>query len=118
MDFQGLFATADDVLRLSPEELGIGMLPLLVELSADSGLDPGELQARIASDTSNAFPLANYPPSRREEVRHAVLRAWQWLCREGLVVEAPPGIGGFRWRISDDAVNLARASNPIAAVRN
>ena len=118
MDFQGLFATADEVLRLSPEELGVSMLPLLVELSGESGLDLGELQARIASDTPTALPLAQYPPSRREEVRQAVMRAWHWLRREGLIVETPPGVGGFLWRISEDAVALAGASDPIAAVRN
>ncbi|WP_342107968.1 abortive infection family protein [Methylobacterium sp. SI9] len=118
MKFQDLFATPDEVLRLSPEQLGVGMLPLLVELSGESGLDPGELQARIAGNTPNVLSLAEYPPSRREEVRNAVMRAWQWLCREWLVVEAPPGVGGFRWRLSEDAIALAGARDPLTAVKN
>lgn len=118
MNFQDLFPTPEGVLELRPEELGVRMLPLLAELSAEYGLDPGELQNRVASDASNALPLAHYPLSARRGIREAIMRAWQWLRKEGLVVDTPEGVGGFRWRISDDAIDLSRSSNPLAAIRN
>jgi hypothetical protein len=117
MDFRGLFATADEVLRLSPEDSASACCRFSSNCPARAVLIQ-ELQARIASDTPNAFPLTQYPPSRREEVRRAVMRAWNWLRGEGLVVETPPGVGGFLWRVSEDAVALAGASDSIAAVRN
>lgn len=118
MKFQDLFPTPAGVLELRPEELGVRMLPLLAELSAENGLDPGELQSRIAGDAHNAFPLAHYPLHARKGIRDALMRAWQWLRKEDLVVDTPQGVGGFLWRLSDDAIEHSRSRDPLAAVRN
>ena len=118
MEFQCLFPVAEEVLRLSPQELGIGMLPLLVDLSAETGLDLDELKERIAGESLTAFPLATYPSQHRAGIRDAVTRAWQWLRREGLVIETPPGVGGFHFRLSELGVAIARAPDPIVAIKN
>src|SRR5215203_1417794 len=120
MDFQLLFPTAEDVLQLSPQQLGARMLPLLAKLEQSSGpgLDFSELQERIASDSLIAFPLANYPPHRRPDVRNAVWHAGQWLQLKGLVVERPLGAGGKRWQLSDEGRAFARAPDPLVAIKN
>lgn len=118
MEFQRLFPSADDVLGLTPEELGARMLPFLAVDQERRGLDPGDLASRIAGDGMAFLAAACYPIEHRAKIAEAVYAAWEWLQREGLVGEARQGAGGFRWRLSDRGRRIASSKHPLHAVRN
>ena len=115
MEFQAIFPTADDVVRLQPEELGKRMLPVLRNWPEGHMFAIGELLERVAGDRSNAFALASYPADRRQEVRDALEDAWRGLEREGAIEPntAGPSPSRLSRRASDYAAELAKSlENP------
>jgi hypothetical protein len=81
--------SADSLLALPPEDLGMILLPLV--------------QAeRTRNVTTSHFdvPLFNanspeYPNNKRSAVFYAIAEAWQWLLNEGLLMVAPDQPNGF-----------------------
>lgn len=66
-----LIPEADVVVALEPDELGRRMLPLLANWPAGHAFGLTELLTRVAGDEPCAFPMGNYPPNRRAEIREA-----------------------------------------------
>ena len=80
----------ETLLELQPEELaGAILLDILTN----------PRPARPYDFIQQLFPLhrEHYPPERKDEVSQAILEAWNWLVREGLLVEehSPSGPRDF-----------------------
>ena len=117
MEFQAIFPTADDVMALEPEALGIRMLPVLRNWPEGHMFAIGELLERVAGDRGNAFPLASYPAERRQKVREVIEDAWRWLEREGAI--EPNRHGGSPSRLSSLGRKLALDANAATlAIKN
>jgi uncharacterized protein (TIGR02391 family) len=83
--------TADTLLAMEPDELGVRMLPLLVRPNPYGGfhslkqmMDANFFQVHMVN--SGARPAGPYPPERHSELRAAVTEAWMWLEGEGLLI--------------------------------
>jgi uncharacterized protein (TIGR02391 family) len=81
MDITQSLPTADAVLQLEPEELGGYLMETLSnpKAGAASDLHPSNLAARVWSHYKD------------ERVSEAILEAWAWLVREGLLVPKKDG---------------------------
>lgn len=85
--------TADALLALTADELGLRMLPLLVR-SPPTGMHlslKNLLEANIYQITTygaGTRPGGTYPVERHAEVRLAVIEAWTWLEGQGLLIPA------------------------------
>ncbi|TXN73442.1 TIGR02391 family protein [Methylobacterium sp. WL6] len=93
MDLGEVAPTADALLSLEADELGLRMLPVLVRPHPHGGhLSLKELlDANIYQVTSiNAGTRAGgpYPAERHAEVRQAIIEAWAWLEGQGLLIPA------------------------------
>jgi uncharacterized protein (TIGR02391 family) len=83
-----LISNAEDLLALEPEELAPVLLQYIVSGSAGA---PGTRQSPISR--GNVFiqgmsPGNGYPPEYRDRVNEALMAAWVWLEREGLLLPA------------------------------
>lgn len=101
-----LIPEADVLIALDPDELGRRMLPLLANWPEGHAFGLDELLGRVAGDAPSAFPMGNYPPNRRVEIREALSEAWASLERDGLLVPDPE-LGG-RLKLSRKAQRLAQ----------
>lgn len=102
---QSLVPNVDDFLALAVEEVAWVLLSHLVSLGGRTGVV--SQQGRIMQ--YNFFlGLDRFPPyaSRQDEVARALMEAWSWLQREGLLV-LEPGTGGIdAWFLSRRAQQL------------
>jgi uncharacterized protein (TIGR02391 family) len=83
-----LVPNAEDLLALEPEELASVLLQCIISGSAQA---PGTRQSPISR--GNAFlpsmsPGNGYPTEYRDRVNEALMSAWVWLEREGLLLPA------------------------------
>jgi len=86
-----LVPNADDLLALEPEELGGVLLEHLNSLEPqDSGFHRGNFSG---SDRR----ISEYPDGKREPIMSALIEAWAWLEREGLIVPKPGSNGQHGW---------------------
>jgi uncharacterized protein (TIGR02391 family) len=82
-------STAEELLALQPEDLGMVLLQLL------------QVETQRNFTKSNFFVLLyntdrpGYPANRKEAVFYAVEEAWQWLLNEGLIMVAPDQPNGY-----------------------
>ena len=79
---------AEELLSLEPEELAG---PLLISLEDDDAINPNEIiGSRTLARTikRHSHPI-NYPYRSHNKVLLALMEAWQWLEREGLVAPEP-----------------------------
>jgi uncharacterized protein (TIGR02391 family) len=120
MNLIDLFPTAELLVALEPEELGLRLLPLLAEWNAPNlwyqtsqlGLD-----AFIESTFANPQPTGPYPQERRAEVELAIREAWAWLEGAALLIKDPRFIEPNRVRqLSRRAHQLASDPNPRRAL--
>ncbi len=76
---------ADVLLGLQPEEVGAALLSVL-----NSRGTPEQI-FHPQNMIGEHFPLNNevYPPERRDEIGRALMEAWTWLRREGLIATVP-----------------------------
>lgn len=99
----------EDILSLGPEELA-GVV--LEHLNASY---PGEVNLQSFSSVNT---VKEYPPEYRDMLLRALMEAWVWLEREGLVVQKPWEMGkwffisrrGYRMRAAGD-LEAYRKSN-------
>lgn len=83
-----LIPNGEDLLALEPEELAPVLLAYIV---SGSGSAPGTHQNPISRGnvfTQGASPGNGYPPEYRDRVNEALMAAWVWLEREGLLLPA------------------------------
>ena len=106
-----LVPSAQDMLELQPEELaGVLMTHL-------NSLPPSEQQQLNRFNFGLIYTVEEYPPDQRDELRHALMEAWVWLEREGLLVPKPGSEGewvfisrrGQKLRTRDEVDSYRRA---------
>src|SRR5579884_2695881 len=76
-----LIPNAHDLLALEPEELAGALLEVL---NSYSEMQSGNLNRYNFSISPDA--VQGYPPGQHGQIRQAVMEAWAWLEREGLIV--------------------------------
>lgn len=88
-NLNSLIPNAEDVLSLEPEELAGVLLQHLNSLP--------EAEKRLLSRHNFGQPntVREYPPQHQEELIQALMEAWWWLDREGLLVPKPAASGSF-----------------------
>ena len=98
---------ADVLIALEPDELGLRLLPLLAHWPQGHAFQLSELLARVAGDQPTAFPMANYPPPQRPQIREALSEAWAWLAGAALLVP--------EYERGDGMLKLSRRARKLAA---
>ncbi|MDR6841396.1 TIGR02391 family protein [Pseudoxanthomonas sacheonensis] len=86
MAFYQLIPDVDALLALEPEELAGVVLQYLTTASTS------ELHAGNFTLNSN---VEGYPQNRREQAQEALMEAWVWLEREGLLAPKPGGTNNW-----------------------
>lgn len=87
-----LFPNPEDVLALTPEDLGGVIVELMPPLLQNGMFNPAALLAQVYQVVG-----PSYPPGSRREVELAVAEALSWLVTEGLLIADPgqPSPGFF-----------------------
>jgi uncharacterized protein (TIGR02391 family) len=90
--------TADDLLALEVEELGGVLLAHLNSCGLNSG--DSVVQNNLVSLHNFVRNLESHPeyPGRQTEVNQALVEAWNWLEREGFLIQAPTQPSGWFFR--------------------
>lgn len=103
--------TADGLLALTADELGLRMLPLLVRpLPYGMHLSlKNMLEANIYNIGQR--PSGPYPPERHGAVRQAIIEAWVWLEGQGLLI---PDLGPYN-EPNMSARRVSRRGHQLAA---
>ena len=100
---QRLIPKAEDLLRMSVEQLAPILLRLANEQRQQAGFIP-----RVVSDVTVS---EGYPGWKKGEVETHLARAWNWIERKGLI-EPSPGINGQRWRmLTDEGEAIAKGAS-------
>ncbi len=86
-----LVPNADDLLALEPEELAAVLLEHL------NSLEPGDSAFNRHNFSTTHDRICDYPEGKREETMSALMEAWAWLEREGLIVPKPGSNGQHGW---------------------
>ena len=93
----------EDILSLEPEELAGVLLEHL------NSLPENEREALNRYNFSLHYTVADYPDNSRDRISCALMEAWVWLEREGMIVPKP---GSDTWsRISRRGERLKTASD-------
>lgn len=92
MNLADIAPTADALLALTADELGLRMLPLLVR-TPPRGMHLS-LKNLLEANIYNIGPRPSgpYPAERHGEVRQAIIEAWVWLEGQGLLI---PDLGPY-----------------------
>jgi uncharacterized protein (TIGR02391 family) len=90
-----LFPDADDVLKLTPEDLGPILLKMALDQRQNAGFTP-ETVARPPDSEMHMGKMYSYPKSQQVD-RH-VNSTWNWLEREGFIEPAEGMNGRNGWR--------------------
>jgi uncharacterized protein (TIGR02391 family) len=83
--------TADKLLEIEPEELGLILLQLVNDLHSPA---PRFTVSQFDTPLWNANSLG-YPYHRRQVVARALAEAWQWLLTQGLIMPDPDQPNGY-----------------------
>lgn len=131
MSLVEIASSADALLALEPDELGLRLLPIL----AASALPPGmliSLQSFLGREfmpihyvvdgrSGNASP---YPPERHQALKNALCEAWVWLEGQGLILPVLEDLTGggpefhpTKRRLSRKGARLAREPQLTIAAR-
>lgn len=103
--------TADALLALTADELGLRMLPLLVR-PPPHGMHLS-LKNMLEANIYNIGPRPSgpYPVERHGEVRQAIIEAWVWLEGQGLLI---PDLGPYN-EPNMSARRVSRRGRQLAA---
>ena len=86
MTFDDFAPDHELVLSLEPEELAGILLQYLVETNNQTQIN--------AQNFAGQYNFAKYPHAVIQEVQKAVMEAWVWLEREGMLAHLPESYGG------------------------
>ncbi len=117
-----IFPTAESLLALEPDVLGLKMLALLSKRNPPLGM------FILSNLIPELWPFAllpgqqpPYPQSKRPEIDQAISEAWAWLEREGMLVPASDINGHNGWRVLSrrarnyaQDVDVSRRAAPVA----
>src|SRR5215470_19998975 len=87
--FSALLPDPEILLSMEPEDLAGIVLQYLNSLSRH---ESGQLNRHNFTIDSN---LGGYPPQQYKEIGKALMEAWIWLEREGLIAPIPGDSGSF-----------------------
>jgi uncharacterized protein (TIGR02391 family) len=84
-----LFPDADALLSLEPEEMAGVLLEFL------NALNPETAWNSVLNTHNIGLPhiVDGYPNDKKEEILKAIMEAWGWLLREGLIAPRPASMG-------------------------
>jgi uncharacterized protein (TIGR02391 family) len=101
---------ADALLALEPEELAGYVLEYLNSL-------PTEEQKSVINRYSFSLPhtVSHYPPNLQQRVSEALMEAWAWLEREGLIVHRPGH--QFEWQMTSRRGKTLKRHSDVEAFR-
>lgn len=101
---QRLIPKAEDVLRLSVEQLA----PILLRLAHEQ-----RQQANFIPHTVSNFAVnEEYPVWKKEEVELHLTRAWNWMERKGLIEQSPGINGQHGWKmLTDEGEAIAQGAH-------
>ncbi|MGE0043001.1 MAG: TIGR02391 family protein [Vicinamibacterales bacterium] len=106
-----LVPDAATLLALAPEELADPLLQFLASLpSNDQHLHRGQFIDQSV--------LAHYPVAAHEQIQRALVEAWVWLEREGLIAPIPGNNGSYGWIFVTRRGKQAANSAGVAAYRH
>jgi len=108
MQFTDFFPNAEALLELEPEELAGVFLEYLIQLPPD---DKGQLSRYNFSLTHT---VRAYPETLQENASKALMEAWIWLEREGLLAPRPGSTGGEWFYITRRGAALKNRSGVTA----
>jgi uncharacterized protein (TIGR02391 family) len=109
MKLAELLPDADVLIALEPDELGLRMLPVLVEWPhAGNPMDLGRFLFSIVGDARSRDHLGQYPPHRTAEIEIAIREAWAWLEGSALLIPDP------KWQQPGPARILSRRARRLA----
>lgn len=109
MTFHSLLPDVNALLDLEPEELA----GVLLEYLHNERSNSGRLHRGNFLDSPSI--VDGYPDAQHDDVRMALMEAWMWLEREGLLVPRPGSNGTHGWfEISRRGRNLTTSDNVTA----
>jgi uncharacterized protein (TIGR02391 family) len=101
---QRLIPKADDLLRMSSEQLAPILLKLAYEQLQSAGFTTPAVSDFITND--------GYPGWKRGEVDTHLTRAWNWIERKGLIEPSPGSNGQRGWRMfTEDGEAIAKGAS-------
>ncbi len=101
---QRLIPKAEDLLRMSVEQLAPILLKLAYEQRQQAGFIPRAVCDITVSD--------GYPGWKRSEVETHLTRAWNWIDRKGLIEPSPGMNGDNGWRMfSEEGEAIAKGAD-------
>jgi uncharacterized protein (TIGR02391 family) len=86
MSIKNIVPEAEVLLEMSPEELAGPLMECL------NSLEPAEEERQLNRYNHVTVHAASYPQDQRETIGKALMEAWIWLEREGLLAPRP-GVG-------------------------
>jgi uncharacterized protein (TIGR02391 family) len=106
---QRIIPKADDLLRMSVEQLAPVFLKLAAEQYQQAGFTPGAVTDVVLGD--------GYPGHKKAQVDTHIARVWNWIERKGLI-EPSPGINGQHgWRMFSEEGEAVAKGASLEAVR-
>ena len=106
---QKIIPKADDLLRMSVEQLAPVFLKLAFEQCQQAGFTPNAVTDVVLGD--------GYPGHKKAQVDTHIARVWNWIERKGLI-EPSPGINGQRgWRMFSEEGEAVAKGASLGAVR-
>lgn len=110
MSIHSLVPDAAALLALEPEELAGVLMEYL------NSLPPSEQRSLNRYNFGLGHTVREYPPDRQEELSQALMEAWVWLEREGLLVPKPGSQG--EWVVISRRGRQLRTRDQIRTYRH
>lgn len=107
---------AEVLISLTPEELGLSLLPYLAQRSWRGQLQLAPVLSDARGEPSNQ-PSSNFPPEYHNAIEEALREAWYWLTGAALLVPHVRYISGDMMQLSRRARELAKDPDPRHAYR-
>lgn len=121
MSLAQIAPSADALLALEPDELGLRLLPLLARYSAIP-TEPLSLQGFLAREfmpihyvaTGTVGNSSPFPPDQHRALKEAVAEAWSWLEGQGLIVPRLENLRGANPEFHPTNRKLSRRGERLA----
>lgn len=106
---QRVIPKAEDLLRMTSQQLAPILLKLAREQSQQSGFVPGAVSQYSINEA--------YPGWKKNELDMHLGRAWNWLSRKGLIEPSPGMNGDIGWRMLTEEGEAVANGADIEAVQ-
>jgi len=115
MKLVDLIPNPDVLIALEPDELGLGMLPLLAAWPKHDTLQLSHLLTSVLGDPRSRDSRSQYPASFTQQIDIAIRTAWAWLHGQALLIPDPRFLTGDASILSPRAQKLAKEPDPRRA---